>query len=127
VDEDLFEHRPALAADVGRQRATDEPGPDRRVTNGSPSVGVDAPARSLEVGFERLEDVARESARSILKLELSGRQRQIHGAKDGVRDKRGRGVVAGRGTEVNERGPVGDRPSMSVAPEGHGHRLLLLY
>jgi hypothetical protein len=117
MNDDLLEHRPALAADLGRQRATDQSGPDRLVANVSPDVGVDAPARALEVELEGLEDLAREATRSIPKVDLFGSQRQIHAGKDGARDKRLRATVAGRGTWFclrNGRGPVGDRPPAVV-------------
>jgi hypothetical protein len=127
VNHDLLEDRPALATDFGRQRATDEARIDRRLADRPSGLRIQAAAASLEVKLERLEDVARELTRSILELELSGAERQVHRGKDGARDKPSRRAVAGRGTAGKRRGPVGDRPSISVAPDRHGHKLLLLY
>jgi hypothetical protein len=102
VDDDLLEHRPALAADVSRERATDETGLDRLATDATPDIWIEAPARALEIELERLQDVSGESARTLLQLELLGGQRQIHASKDGALDQPLDDAVAGRGTSFRQ-------------------------
>ena len=58
--------------DVGRERATDKPGVDRRLADRAARFSAEASARELEFDFERLEDVAGEATRSIQGVTFSG-------------------------------------------------------
>jgi hypothetical protein len=98
VDDDLLEDRPALAADVGRERPGDEARFGRRLADPASGLGAEVPTRALEFELERLKNLTREATRSILELELSGAERQVHRGKDGARGKRLLCSVAGRGT-----------------------------
>ena len=100
VDEDLLEERPALAADLSREAAAVQVGLDGPGLDLAGDVGLDPATARLEFDLERAEDLTSEAARSILQLELSGAQREVHGRKDGARDKRNPRAVAGRETVI---------------------------
>jgi hypothetical protein len=73
VDEDLVEDRPALAAQFDREWTTVEARLDRPSADLPPGRRVEA-AGALEGDLERLEDLDREPARPLAKLELGRRQ-----------------------------------------------------
>ena len=70
--------RPALAADLDRERAAVQPRLDRGAAGSGRPSRADAPAGALELDLERLEDVAHERAGARLELELRGREGQVH-------------------------------------------------
>src|SRR5687768_9019716 len=80
VHEHLFEHRPALPADIAWKGSADESGVDRRLAD--PGLGRlgQPPAGALEFALERLQDVAGERARSTLELQLAVIECQVHPA-----------------------------------------------
>ena len=78
MDEDLLDRRPALAADLDRQRPTGQARRDRRVADVRADLRGEAAAGPLEVDLDRLEHVLHERARPGLKLEVRVAQGEVH-------------------------------------------------
>ena len=107
MDEDLLDDRPALAADLDRQRAAVEPGLDGGATDRVAPVARDAPVGTFELGLARLEDVADERPRPRLELELGGAEGQVH---------RRQGCPTRRCVSGARRGPQDDLRAAGMQP-----------
>src|SRR5687768_3253349 len=114
MDQDLFEHRPALTTDIGRQRPADEPGGDRRVADPLPRLVREPSTRVLELTFERLEDVPRERSRPTLEFALVVTERQVHAASMAHASPGAPASSRGAGRRTGTNGRPGARPQRSV-------------
>ena len=98
VDQYLVHRRPALAAELDRERAAVQARLDGRAADRGTPLARHLATGLLEFDLARLEDIAHEGAGTRLQLELGWRESQVHRVKDASRRHGGTDRVAGRGT-----------------------------